>query len=172
MLLLTAITPLAALEKLQSPDDGQIIIDGIELHLFGTGIRNRFLVDVYECSIYIEKADPVPDNYNYTNHGIAVRIRIIVDNLPKTPPSFWLNIFRQTLDRDDLQTVVNEFSKLEQGDTLTLFYHPGKGTRVYSRQSRLLKNTRPDLITAVIDGLIGSTPVSAELKRALLKPVN
>lgn len=153
----------------QADAPSTIHLTGNNLELLGEGIRQELLVNVYHLALYSE-ADNIDTLLNSVDsYPVAIRIEILTDILPDSPPDQWSNLFREVMSPGHFNLLIKNYKNLADGDILLLSYLPGKGTSVFMKDKLLFKTTESGFIEAVIDGFIGSEPFSAELKQSILE---
>ncbi|MFT5397091.1 MAG: hypothetical protein ACI85N_002309 [Gammaproteobacteria bacterium] len=139
------------------------------LQLLGGGIRNDYFIDIYHIGFYSDAKKIEEIQKTEISHHIAVRIEVLTDILPDTPPPYWMNLFNEVLNQEQFELFTKNYAKLSNGDVLAINFIPGKGTYIYMKKKRLLVIKSNELITAVIKGFIGPNPVSDDLKDSILE---
>lgn len=138
------------------------------LALLGDGIRNEYFIDVYHVGLYSDASSIEEIQLSDISHYVAVRIKVLTDVLPDTPPPYWLNLFDELLNQEQFSLFTDNYSKLKGGDVLAINYIPGAGTHIYMKKKKILVIKNNELISAVVKGFIGKKPVSDDLKESIL----
>ena len=149
------------------PDD--LDLEDEILQLLGGGIRNEYFVDIYHVSLYSDAKSIEEMQRADISHHVAIRIKILTDILPDTPPPYWMNLFCEILNQKQFELFTDSYSKLNNGDVLAINYIPGKGTDIFMKKKKLLVIKENYLIAAVVKSFIGANPVSDDLKDSILK---
>ncbi len=139
-----------------------------ELALLGDGIRREFLLDVYQIGFYSEVKDINKLAKTASELPLAIRIKVLTDLLPDKPPSYWVTLFSEVLNEKQFETFIMHYSLLQKGDILAIDFRPEKGSSISIRGERIININDANFIRVVIDGFIGSTPISTELKYSIL----
>ena len=139
-----------------------------ELDLLGDGIRREFLLDVYQVGFYSDVKDIKYLVNTAAEFPLAIRIKVLTSMLPDGPPSHWVKLFSKVLNEKQFNLFTNHYSKLEEGDILAINFRPEKGSSIHMKGERLLNINEPHFIRSVVDGFIGSEPVSQNLKDSIL----
>lgn len=139
-----------------------------ELDLLGDGIRREFLLDVYQVGFYSEVKDINKLVKTASELPLAIRIKVLTDLLPNEPPSYWETLFCSVLNEKQFETFIKHYSMLQKGDILAINFLPGKGSSISIKGKRIININNVNFIRVVIDGFIGSRPISTDLKNAIL----
>jgi len=151
--------------------------DGVKLLLNGAGIRYKFFFKVYVAALYLPEV--TNDALSILNQLPANRMlmRITYSEVPyKKLVSGWVDGFKNNTSSSEfsiLESRLNQFnqmfSSLHEGDVVLLDYLPGEGTRVTVKE--VLKGTieGADFNRALLSVWLGESPVTGELKSALLR---
>lgn len=139
------------------------------LQLLGDGIRSEYFIDVYHVSLYSDASSIDEIQISDISHHVAVRIKVLTDVLPDTPPPYWMDLFDELLNQKQFSLFIDSYSKLKSGDVLAINYIPEIGTHIYMKKKKLLVIKNNELIGAVVKGFIGKNPVSDDLKESILE---
>lgn len=139
-----------------------------ELDLLGDGIRREFLLDVYEIGFYSDVRDINNLVLDAAEFPLAIRIKVLTNLLPDDPPSHWETLFRKVLNDKQFELFLSHYSMLQAGDVLAINFRPEKGSSISMRGKRIISINDKEFIKVVINGFIGSDPVSTELKNSIL----
>ena len=139
-----------------------------ELDLLGDGIRREFLLEVYEIGFYSEVKELEKLVNTAVEHPLAIRIKILSSLLPDEPPSYWIRLFSQVLNEEQFKLFTEHYTMLEAGDVLAINFRPEKGSSIYMKGECIIKLNGTEFIKVILDGFIGSNPVSTDLKKSIL----
>jgi chalcone isomerase-like protein len=139
-----------------------------ELDLLGDGIRREFLLDVYQIGFYSDVKDISKLVKTAAEFPLAIRIKVLTNLLPDEPPSHWVTLFSKVLNEEQFEIFITHYAMLQEGDVLAINFRPEKGSSISIRGNRIININDADFIRVVIDGFIGSEPVSTDLKESIL----
>lgn len=146
----------------------QLEVLGERLVLNGYGERERWMMDVYGCALYLPEKSSSLDYI--LSPGTAAAIRIVVNyDPPSDPPDRWESTFRQELSKELLGRMMDVYDDLEAGDVVLFAYAPGHGTKALLNGHRLFTDEGHGLMAALLDQWLGPRPVSKNLRRLLLR---
>jgi hypothetical protein len=149
------------------------------LQLNGRGIRTRFLIKIYEAGLYTAKPVRSADDLARLEgakrwHAVALR-----EFDSETVGTLFIKGIRENHSREEasrltpalvqISTLFNQRRKIKTGDSFGFDYLPGQGTRLMingDMQGEWVKD--PTFFPAVMRIWLGSQPVDADLKQALL----
>lgn len=146
----------------------QLQVLGERLVLNGFGERERWMMDVYGCALYLPEKSPSLDYILSPETASAIRIVVNYDP-PSNPPDRWESTFRQELSKELLGRMMDVYDDLESGDVVMFAYAPGRGTIALLNGRRLFTDKGHGLMAALLDQWLGPRPVSKNLRRLLLR---
>lgn len=146
----------------------QLQVLGERLVLNGYGERERWMMDVYGCALYLPEKSASLDYILSPDTPSAIRI-VVNYNPPSDPPDRWESTFRQELSRELLGRMMGVYDDLEAGDVVMFAYAPGHGTKALLNGRRLFTDRGHGLMAALLDQWLGPRPVSKNLRRLLLQ---
>ncbi len=146
----------------------QLQVLGERLVLNGFGERERWMMDVYGCALYLPEKSSSLDYILSPETPSAIRIVVNYDP-PSNPPDQWEATFRQELSRELLGRMMGVYDDLEAGDVVMFVYAPGRGTKALLNGRRLFTDKGHGLMAALLDQWLGPRPVSKNLRRLLLR---
>lgn len=150
--------------------------NGIPLHLNGTGIRTKFIFDIYVAQLYLEKPATT------TGDVIAGRgrKRIVMHFLYKKVEKEklvegWNEGFSSNTDAAALGKIMSQvetfnslFGDIHKGEQIVLDYVPESGTRVIFAGDEKGVVPGKDFNDALLRIWLGDKPVNKTLKKKLL----
>lgn len=147
-------------------------VEGRTLQLNGAGLRTR-VVQLYAAGLYVENPTQAPEEIIASEQVKRVELHML-RNLSKEQVAQTIvqGVERnaggqmETL-RPQLQRLVNHIPSLQQGETLTLTYVPGRGTTVDGDTISPVTIEGEDFAQALFSVWLGSNPVQASLKSEL-----
>lgn len=164
-ILAVGLAPGAVVAAAQSP--GTIDIAGESVPRLGDGIRRRFFIKIYRCTLYA-MPDRSPMEQVRNLRPVALRIDVLARDLPPFMPASWRRTLKSELEAGLFKAMKRGFRQLERGDVLEFVYFPGRGTEFRLNGEPQFLDPEAGLMEALLDQWIGDRPVSKRLKRALL----
>jgi hypothetical protein len=149
---------------------------GASLVLNGTGIRTKFMMDIYIGALYLKAKSADAVKIVNADEPMSVRLHIVSGMV--TPERMAENTregFRKSTGGNTapyqagIDRFVNTFKDgIKIGDFFDIVYQPGKGTQVY--KNNVAKSLVEGLaFKKVLFGIwIGGSPIQAELKKGML----
>ena len=155
--LLVAVPALAGeLKGVKMPDS--LTLEGKELKLNGLGLRTKAVFKVYVAGLYLENKSKDPATIIAADEVRRVDLRMMRDLDKKTIVDAIKNGFEKNTAADKLATLKDRLDKfsaaipdLKEGQTLTLVYVPGKGTRVEGARVESANAEGKDFADALVD---------------------
>lgn len=161
----------AELEGVKMPDT--LSVDGKALKLNGQGLRKKFIINVYVAGLYLE---------NTASDGAAILAK---DETRRVDMSMLRDLDKKTIVeaiksgfeknaadklpalKDSLEKFAAVIPDVKKGQTLTVVYEPGKGTRVDGQGTSYTAEGK-DFADALFSVWIGKFPVDDGLKKGML----
>ena len=146
-------------------------VGGETLPLQAKGTRSRLFgsVDVYTVGIYASREVNTVEALRDPQVARAVRVNVVYDGgMPEKIPSEWWQELIPVLDKGQQQKLRGAFARLSPGDDVWITYAPGKGTLLRAGGTTILSDPGAGLMNAVLDLWLGPTPVSGDLRDALV----
>lgn len=150
--------------------------EGIEYVENGKGIREKWFIDLYETTLYLETASTNPESIINNDQPMLMSLRILSDRI--TPEKMVKAInegFHHTkgYNAPPLKQQIEALgkalsSKLHKGDTIVFAYTKDKGLRVYKNERRLLTVAGLPFKQALFRIWLGPKPADKKLKQKLL----
>jgi hypothetical protein len=175
-LLAVASAPAAAGERagIRMPDTIQVA--GKTLYLNGLGVREAtlFNVDVYVAGLYLEHRSKDPGEILGTDGLKVIHLRFVHDVGRKDVVSSFTEGFKKNAGdlepglRPEIARLMGWLPGFEDGDTLTLTYVPGDGTRAAVNGKARGTIAGADFARALFAIWLGPHPPNRGLKRGLL----
>jgi len=164
LLVFLLITPLLA----AAPDTLQI--GGHRLTLAGQGTRTELMfVELYSVGLYLPHHMSKAQAIETPNVPKAVRLEIRYDgSLPDRIPAGWRSELTPALTQEQQRQLLQHYQTLQQVHVVTISYTPQSGTSVAVNGAQILHDAGDQVMNAFLDVWIGRTPVSEDLKQALL----
>jgi hypothetical protein len=178
-LLLTALllaSPQRELAGVKMPDTVQV--EGKTLSLNGMGLRKKFVFKVYVAGLYLET--PTHDAQKAIVSDETKRVdMVMLRNLEKEKviEAIRTGFQKNAADRlpalqERLDKLVATIPDLKQGQTLTVSYVPGRGTRLEAEGGAgaggQVSVEGKDFAEAMFSVWLGSHPVDGDLKNGML----
>jgi hypothetical protein len=145
-------------------------VGGQRLMLAGQGTRTELVfVELYSVALYLPHNMSKPRAIEGASVPKALRVQIRYDgSLPDRIPAGWRSELMPALTQQQQQQLLQQYQKLQQGDVITISYAPETGTTVAVNGGQILQDESDQVMNAFLDVWIGQTPVSEDLKQALL----
>lgn len=172
LLILTALPGLAAeFEGVSLPDSASVA--GKELRLNGIGLRRKFIFKVYLAALYVESTSPDGAAILARDEPRRVDMVMLRDLDRKTiVDALRLGVEKNAGDKvGALKERMDKFAEvipdLKKGQTLSVVYVPGEGTRVEG-QGRSYTAEGKEFADALFSVWIGRFPVDEGLRKGML----
>ena len=147
-----------------------IEVSGTRLNLQGQGTRSKFFFDLYSVALYLRH--PFSDDAGRIwDESVpkALRVEILYNGaLPDEIPQSWKAELLPALTFEQKETLARAYAQLTTGDTIRITYSPDSGTRIVVGGRVVLTDQGGALMRAFLDLWAGRSPVSKELRGALL----
>lgn len=147
-----------------------------KLILNGTGIRTKFIFDIYIGSLYLEKKAHTPKEV-YNMHGEKrISMHFLYSEVDKEKlVKGWNEGFENNLSKKELakfKTQINQFNNLfvtvKKGDVINLNFTPTTGTQVVINNKVKGLVEGDDFFVALLKIWLGEEPADSDLKEAML----
>ena len=152
----------------------KVTVDGKPLALNGMGLRKKFVFKVYVAGLYVEQKSKNGDEIIAAD---AVR-RVDMKMLRELDRKAIVDAIRGGFEKnagDKLPALKERLDKfmavipnLKDGDTLSVVYAPGKGTRIDGTKGESYSAEGKDFADALFSVWVGKTPVDEDLKNGML----
>lgn len=150
---------------------GSLEVSGTRLSLQGQGTRSKFFVDLYSVALYLPHRFPADEAGRIWNERLpkALRVQILYNgSLPDKIPQSWKAELQPALTFEQKEALAQAYGNLNTGDTIHITYAPDSGTRIAVGDRVVLTDRGDALMRAFLDLWAGRSPVSKELRGALL----
>jgi len=146
------------------------------LVLNGAGLREKFFVDVYVGSLYLQAKTPDARAILSDDGPASVHMHILYSEISKKKiTDGWIDGLDANLSKSERQAFqprVDAFNKLftvlKEGDVIRIDYSPAKGTEVRINGEWRGAVEGNDFFRALLKSWIGSNPISKSLKQDML----
>lgn len=155
----------------------QLAVEGEKtLVLNGAGIRSKFFFKIYVGALYMEMPSSSAKEVIETDSGKRIAMHFLYDEVSKEKlVDGWNEGFKNNTSSEQLATLaerINTFNALfdtvHKGDTVILDYQPRSGTRVSIKGKEKGLITGKDFNDALLRIWLGDSPVTGDLKKAML----
>jgi hypothetical protein len=159
------------LEGVSMPD--KVTVEGKELTLNGLGLRKKFVFNVYVAGLFVEHPSQDPSAILGADETRRVEMKMLRDLEKKAVVEAIRNGFEKNAGEKlaGLSERLEKFSALipdlKKGQTLSILYVPGKGTKVEGGKDSYLAEGK-DFADALFSVWIGKVPVDGQLKKGML----
>jgi len=146
------------------------------LVLNGTGIRSKFIFDIYIGSLYLEEKQTNTSAIYNAKGQKSIRMHFLYDEVSQEKlVSGWNDGFEGNNSEEELAKLksrINQFNsffiRVKKGDTIYLNFFPSIGTEIVINNSRkgIIKGN--DFFTAILKIWLGDDPADEDLKAAML----
>ncbi len=151
-----------------------VTLEGKTLKLNGMGLRTKAIFKVYVAGLYVE--NPVTDSDAIFAADSLRRVDLVMKrDLKKSTISEAISagIERNSKDqlpalKERLDCVIAGVPDLSEGQVLSIFYIPGKGTSVQGAGGPAVTVEGKDFADAIFKVWLGKNPVDDDLKKSLL----
>lgn len=151
--------------------------NGETLLLNGTGLREKFWIDVYVGSLYlVNKSDNVAEILSAPNANRMQMDFVHKEVASKKLIKAWNEGFSKNQTSENLITLQDRIDQFNgyfkqdaiAGDQFTLDYIPGKGTTIIKNNTVLGLIPGEDFKNALLEIWLGNFPADKNLKKGLL----
>lgn len=150
-----------------------------ELILNGSGIRNKFFMDVYVCGLYLPEKNKNAEEIIHSDGPVAVRLHIISQLITRKNME---RVIREGFIRstdaktDNIQSQIDELmlnfrkTRVSVDDTYDMWYIPGKGLQGYKNEKPWgpIIVCGPEFRHALIGIWLSDDPIDPNLKNKML----
>jgi Chalcone isomerase-like len=162
------------LAKVNVPDE--VTVEGKSLKLNGMGLRTKtiFRVKVYVASLYLENKSNTPAEIMGRDEVRKVDMHMLRD-LEKAKI---VEAFKEGVEKNNpgkmgaLKERFDQFvaviPDLKEGQSISIIYVPGKGTRIEGKNVGQFTAPGKDFADALFSVWLGSSPVDEDLKKGML----
>ena len=166
----TAIT----VKGVEIPD--QVMLDQNTLLLNGTGIRSKFVFDIYIGALYLAKKQTTADAIINDQGPQLVSMHFVYDEISaEKMRKGWSEGFAKVLDEDALKNLQPQidlfnlaFGNTMAGDVIDVQYTPTMGTRVIENKVTKATIRGFEFHQALMKIWLGDNPVDDDLKQGML----
>jgi len=151
--------------------------DGTTLPLHGAGVREKYLFDIYVGALYLPEPGQSVETIRSRDQPGRIEMHFVYDEVGRDKlVEAWRSGFKANNDAEVLDTIADRLGRLidampdgvEAGDTITLTYRPGEGTRVSVNDSVRETIASGVFFRALLAVFVGPEPPDGNLKRGML----
>jgi len=150
--------------------------DGTALALHGAGVRTKYFLDIYVAALYLPERGQSAQALRQRDQPGRLEMHIVYDEVSQDRlASAWRDGFRANNPREVIDTIegrlarfIAAFPAMGAGDTATMTYRPGKGTRVVINGEPAANIDGGVFFRALLAVFVGPEPPDSDLKRGLL----
>jgi hypothetical protein len=154
----------------------QVTVDGNNLVLNGTGLRTKFVFDIYVGALYLGGKTNSAQAVLSDTGAQQVSMYFIHDEISSEKMrGSWTEGFANVLDaaglknlQTPIETFTQAFGDTKAGDVITVSYSPAKGTSVIINNTNRVTVPGAELHQAIMKVWFGDDPVDATLKQGML----
>lgn len=152
----------------------QVTVDGKQLALNGMGLRKKFVFKVYVAGLYVEQKSKSGDEIIAADTVKRVDMKMLRELDKKAIIDAIRGGFEKNAGdklpalKDRLDKFMAVIPNLKDGETLSVVYSPGKGTRVEGTKGEAYQAEGKDFADALFSVWVGKTPVDEDLKNGML----
>lgn len=147
-----------------------------KLILNGSGIRSKFIFDIYIGSLYLENKQKTAKDVYQAFGEKRISMHFLYKELSKEKlVNGWKEGFKNNLTGEELKkfkTQINKFNDLfvavKKGDVINLNFIPTTGTQVTLNNKIRGHVEGDDFFTALLKIWLGNKPADTNLKKAML----
>lgn len=145
------------------PADSNLILNG-------KGTRNLLFIELYTCELYLDNPTSRANDILSRDQRLLIKLEVHGEP-PDDVPTDWASVLQRELSDKIYDQVTRTYTTLVSGDQIELLHRPGSGTEVKVNNRVLFTDPGRSLIVAILEQWLGETPVSEDLKAALLGPI-
>ncbi len=160
------------LAGVKMPDS--LSVEGKTLTLNGLGLRKKVVFKVYVAGLYVEQKSTKGEDILAADAVRRVDLKMLRDLDKKAITEAIRSGFEKNAGdklaglKDKLDKFVANITDLKEGETLTVLYVPGKGTRIDGAKGEAYTADGKDFADALFSVWVGKHPVDDDLKKGLL----
>ena len=147
-----------------------------QLILNGSGIRSKFIFDIYIGSLYLENKQKTAQNVYQAPGEKRISMHFLYSELSKEKlVDGWNNGFKNNLTKEELvkfnphiKAFNNLFIAVKKGDVINLNFIPTTGTQVTINNKSVGFVEGDEFFTAILKIWLGNSPADVNLKKAML----
>jgi hypothetical protein len=151
-------------------------LENKKLTLNGMGMREKFFIDLYVSSLYLERSETNASRILKSKRSSAIQLNIVSGFITNEKmKSAIMNGFKQaTNDKiGPIQVQIDEFMTLfdsiKKGDQFTLLSKPNKGITAYKNGVKQTSIKGDKFRNALFKIWLGDNPIQSDLKESMLK---
>ena len=164
------------IQGVESPDTQAVVNSDTMLVLNGTGIREKFFVDVYIGALYLPVATTDASAVLNDTGPASVLMHFLHSEVSKQKiTAGWEDGLEANLTSAEIETIrprLEQFNDLfrtvRNGDAIRIDYVPASGTEVRINGERTGSIEGNDFFRALLQVWLGPRPVSKALKQGML----
>ena len=152
-----------------------IDVDGQKLGLNGTGLRKKFIIEVYVAGLYLVEPSHDADAIVKADAPKRVRMVFLRDVSKKQILEAYRDGFRANSGGPQLDALLAKLQRIEpglvdvkSGQEMLVTYEPGKGTTVSATGGAPATIEGKDFADAMFRNWLGPKPADGDLKSGLL----
>ncbi len=152
----------------------KVTVDGKPLVLNGMGLRKKFVFKVYVAGLYVEQKSKNGDEIISADSVRRVDMKMLRELDRKAIIDAIRGGFEKNageklpLLKERLDKLMAVIPNLKDGETLSVVYEPGKGTRIDGTKGESYSAEGKDFADALFSVWVGKTPVDEDLKNGML----
>jgi len=151
-----------------------VTVDGKTLTLNGQGLRKKFVFKVYVAGLYVETKSKKGEEILAADAARRVDMKMLRELDKKAIVDAIKGGFEKNAGdklpalKERLDKFVAMIPDLKDGETLSVVYVPGKGTRVEGTKGEAYTAEGKDFADALFSVWVGKSPVDEDLKKGML----
>ncbi len=151
-----------------------LTVDGKTLTLNGMGLRQKFVFKVYVAGLYVEAKSKSGDEILAADATRRVDMKMLRELDKKAIVEAIKGGFEKNAGdklpalKERLEKFITLIPDLKEGETLSVVYVPGKGTRVEGTKGEAYSAEGKDFADALFSVWVGKSPVDDNLKNGML----
>jgi len=153
-----------------------LVVDGASLQLNGVGIRQAtvFYIDVYVAGLYLEKKSSDENEVINSSQKKKLILRFVRDLEKDDLSGAWRKGFKSNANgsydkyEERVATLSNWMNDVEDGQQLTMEFHPQKGVTISILGKSMGTIPGEDFSKILISIFVGPSPPNKGLKEGLL----
>jgi len=163
-------------ESREAPFPEKLEMEGASLIRNGTGVREKFFLDLYRAGLYLPERSNDAEKIVRTHTPQAIRIVILSSLIgSKSMKEGIEKGFKKSMNGDttplkeEIERFIQAFdAKIKRGDCFTLLYRPGSGVEIYKNGAKIDTIEGENFKEALFGIWLGKNPVQKDLKKQML----
>ena len=145
-----------------------LAVQGSDLQVAGSETRSMMFMDLYELTVSDPDGRLTPGDLSDESVPKTIAIKVLYDGSVPEIPKGWSEELMPALPGEEWRDLREAYRALGEGDEIVLTYRPDQGTRIEKNGKTIVGEPGHEAAAAALDVWFGETPVSDDIKNAIL----